>query len=56
MNAGLLDAMTIHLVPMILGGGVRLFDHLEKERKMPQPKIIEAPGVTHLQYLLKKTS
>jgi dihydrofolate reductase len=56
MNAGLLDAMTIHLVPMILGGGVRLFDHLEKERKMPQPKIIEAPGVMHLQYLLKRNS
>ena len=56
MNAGLLDAMTIHLVPILLGDGVRLFDHLEKQIKMEQLKIIEAPGVTHLQFDLERTS
>ena len=53
MNAGLLDAMTIHLVPIVLRDSVRLFDHLEKEIKMAQSKIIEAPGVTHFQFDLK---
>ena len=56
LNAGLLDAMTIHLVPMVLGDGVRLFEHLEKQIKMAQPKIIEAPGVTHLKFDLKRNS
>jgi dihydrofolate reductase len=28
LNAGLLDSLVIHLVPVLLGDGVRLFDHL----------------------------
>jgi hypothetical protein len=36
--------------------GVRLFDNLEKQIKLEQTKIIEAPGVTHLQFLLKGSS
>jgi dihydrofolate reductase len=56
LNAALLDEMTIHLVPVLLGGGVRLFDNLEKQIKLEQTKIIEAPGVTHLQFLLKGSS
>src|ERR1700754_963005 len=51
LNAGLLDKMTIHLVPVLLGGGIRLFDKLEKQVKWEQTKVIEAPGVTHLQFL-----
>ena len=56
LNAGLLNKMTIHLVPVLLGEGVRLFDNLEKQIKLEQAKIIEAPGVTHLQFLLKESS
>jgi dihydrofolate reductase len=56
LSAGLLDKMTIHLVPVLLGGGVRLFDHLEKQIKLEQAKIIETPGVSHLQFLLKRSS
>jgi dihydrofolate reductase len=56
MQAGLLDAMNIHLVPILLGDGVCLFGHHEKQIKMAQKKMIEAPGVTHLQFDLKRTS
>ena len=56
LNAGVLDKMTIHLVPILLGGGVPLFDNLEKQIKMEQAEIIEAPGVSHLQFLLKRSS
>jgi len=56
ITAGLLDEMTIHLIPTLLGGGVSLFGHLEKQIKMEQAKITEAPGVTHLQFLLKRIS
>ena len=56
INAGLLDEMMIHLIPTLLGAGVRLFDNLEKQIKLEQSKIIEAPGITHLQFLLKRSS
>lgn len=55
-NAGLLTEMMIHLVPVLLGGGVRLFENLEKPLKLKQTRIIEAPGVTHLQFLIKGSS
>jgi hypothetical protein len=48
--------MTIHLAPMLLGAGVRLFDNLEKQIKLKQIKITEAPGIIHLQFRIKNTS
>jgi len=56
LSNGLLDKMTIHLVPILLGRGVPLFDNLEKQIKLEQAEIIEAPGVSHLYFLLKKSS
>ena len=48
---GLLDEIQIHLVPVFLGGGVRLFDHLGIEpTELECTKVIEAPGVTHLRF------
>ncbi len=53
--AGLLDEMQIHLVPVLLGGGVRLFqdlgpDHIELRRT----RSIETPGATHLRFEVVK--
>lgn len=31
LKAGLLDEMQIHLIPVLLGGGVRLFEGLNPE-------------------------
>ncbi len=46
-----LDEIQIHLVPLFLGGGVRLFDHLGIEpTELECTKVIEAPGVTHLRF------
>jgi dihydrofolate reductase len=56
LNAKLLDEVMIHLVPLLLGGGVRLFDNLEKQIKLEPTKIIAAPGITHLEFLLKRSS
>jgi dihydrofolate reductase len=56
INAGLLDEMTIHLAPVLLGAGVRLFDNVEKQIKLEQIKITEDPEITHLQFRLKTPS
>jgi dihydrofolate reductase len=49
--AGLLDQIQIHLVPILLGGGVRLFEGLDPERtELKLTRVIDSPGVTHLRY------
>jgi dihydrofolate reductase len=51
LAAGLIDEMEIHLVPLFLGGGVRLFDSLGNAGLQLEPiRTIGAPGVTHLKY------
>jgi dihydrofolate reductase len=55
LNAGLLDELQIHLVPLMLGGGVRLFDQADPERIGLEPiRVVESPGVTHLKYRVLK--
>jgi dihydrofolate reductase len=51
LSAGLLDELLISVVPVVLGGGARLFDNLgEPVPRLRQVEAIEAPGVTHLRY------
>lgn len=51
LRAGLLDEMRIHLVPVLLGSGRRMFDRLGAGRiELETTGVIEAPGVTHLSY------
>ena len=48
---GLLDEILVSIVPVLLGNGARLFDHLDDpEPKLEQVEAIEAPGVTHIRY------
>jgi dihydrofolate reductase len=51
MAAGLLNELELHVVPLLLGGGARLFDNLgDTEVELEQVRAVEAPGVTHLKY------
>jgi dihydrofolate reductase len=51
LAAGLLDELELHLVPLVLGDGARLFDNLrDAEVRLEQVRAVEAPGVTHLKY------
>jgi dihydrofolate reductase len=47
--AGLLDEITINVVPILLGG-VRPFDHLGRPVMLENTGVVDAPGVTHLSY------
>ncbi len=55
LKLGLLDEIQIHLVPVLLGEGVRLFDHLGGEPiELESTRVIETPGVTHLTFRVLK--
>jgi dihydrofolate reductase len=51
LAAGVLDEIQIHLVPVLLGAGRRLFEHLEADHIELEPvRVLEGTGVTHLRY------
>jgi dihydrofolate reductase len=52
LKAGLLDELQVHIAPVFLGDGVRLFEgHLDSgQRKLERTRVIESPRVTHLMY------
>jgi dihydrofolate reductase len=51
IRAGLLEVIHLDLVPVLLGGGVRLFEHLGVGPiELVRSRVIEAPGVTHLTF------
>lgn len=55
LRAGLIDEMQIHLVPVLLRDGARLFDNLAgTEIRLECTRAVEAPGVTHLTYSILK--
>jgi len=55
LNAGLMDEIHIDVAPLLLGKGVRLFDHLDIDPvTLERIRVIEAPGVTHLGFRVVK--
>jgi dihydrofolate reductase len=51
LRAGLLDEMQIHLIPVLLGDGIRLFEDLGPERiELRRTGSIETPGATHFRF------
>ncbi|CAM3210504.1 dihydrofolate reductase family protein [Rhodothermus bifroesti] len=55
LNAGLLDAIRVDIAALLLGSGVRLFDHLaDAPAVLGSPRVIAGIGVTHLRYPVRK--
>jgi dihydrofolate reductase len=55
LNAGLLDELSIDVAAVLLGSGVRLFDHLAGTPcALGNPTVIQGVGVTHLRYPVRK--
>lgn len=55
LKAGLLDELQLHLVPILLGTGIRLFDHLGTNPiGLERIEVIEGAGVTHLRFRVIK--
>jgi len=55
LKLGLLDEIQIHLAPVLLGEGIRLFDNLEGTPfNLERTRVVDAPGVTHLFFRVLK--
>jgi dihydrofolate reductase len=55
LTAGLLDEIQIHVAPVLLGDGRRLFENLGPEqRELETIRVIDSPGVTHLKFRVVK--
>lgn len=55
LNAGLLDELSIDVAAVLLGSGVRLFDHFASMPSvLGNPTVIPGVGVTHLRYPVRK--
>jgi dihydrofolate reductase len=49
LRAGLLDELFLHIVPMMLGGGERLFENVG-DAKLEPAEVVPSPVVTHVKY------
>jgi len=56
IDAGTVDELQIHLAPVLLGDGVRLFDRIDTEDavELEVTRVIDSPRVTHLRYRVVK--
>ncbi|HYI67653.1 MAG TPA: dihydrofolate reductase family protein [Candidatus Limnocylindrales bacterium] len=54
LSAGLIDELELGVVPIVLGGGARLFDGVGPNLKLEELRAVEAPGVAHLKYRVVK--
>jgi len=55
INAGLVDELHIDIKPLLLGEGLRLFEHLDPEPiELEITSVIESPDVTHLRFRIVK--
>ena len=55
LNAGLVEELDIQIAPLFLGRGMRLFDHIERNKvKLEIVRAINSPLITHVMYNVVK--
>ncbi len=55
IKAGLLDEIQIHLVPVLLGEGIQLFEHLGTEQiELERTRVIESFSIIYLRFRVVK--
>ncbi|WP_203700018.1 dihydrofolate reductase family protein [Asanoa iriomotensis] len=54
LEAGVLDEIQLHLIPVLLGQGRRLFDVLPREIELEIARVTNTPEATHIRYRVKR--
>ncbi len=54
LKAGLVDEISIHLAPVLLGNGRKLFDTLPEHVELRPIEVVESSAITHLRYRVRK--
>ncbi|MCA2229741.1 dihydrofolate reductase family protein [Nonomuraea aurantiaca] len=54
LEAGVLDEVQIHHIPVLLGAGRRLFDVLPSEIELEIVQVIDTPEATHIRYRIRR--
>nr|WP_028809762.1 dihydrofolate reductase family protein [Streptomyces sp. 351MFTsu5.1] len=54
LEAGVLDEVQIHQIPVLLGDGRRLFDVLPSQIELEIVRVIDTPEATHIRYRVRR--
>ena len=54
LEAGALDELQIHQIPVLFGGGRRLFDVLPSRVELEIVRVIDTPEATHIRYRVRR--
>ena len=54
LEAGVLEELQIHQIPVLLGGGRRLFDVLPSLIELDIVRVIDTPEATHIRYRVRR--
>jgi dihydrofolate reductase len=52
LSAGLVDELQLHVVPVLVGEGMRMFDRFDHGWGLSRIRVLDGPNVTHLRYCL----
>jgi dihydrofolate reductase len=53
LEAGVLDELQIHQIPVLFGGGRRLFEVLPSHIELEIVRVIDTPQATHIRYRIR---
>ena len=54
LEAGVLDELQIHQIPVLFGGGRRLFEVLPSRLELEVIRVIDTPEATHIRYRVRR--
>jgi dihydrofolate reductase len=54
LEAGVLEELEIHQIPVLFGGGRRLFEVLASRVELEIVRVIDTPEATHIHYRVRR--
>jgi dihydrofolate reductase len=54
LEAGVLDELQIHQIPVLFGRGRRLFEELSSRVELGIVRVVDTPDATHIRYRIRR--